>query len=355
MYLKFNFTKIKQILYRMRSTFYILIILLTVFLASCHHNRLDIDVSNIQVQPVKFERLDQELFQLTEANIQEKTKQLNQKYGSFYERYLVQILNNGGQKDSSYTEQVLQFIHDKNMHEAHQEIEKTFSEQDIQNIEQQLTEVTKRFKVFFPKRKLPKRYVTYMSGFNYGVVYADSTIGLGLEMFMGGNHPMYQMLRWPNFLTRRMSKDYIVPTIVWDWSITEFDNAEPVNNLLNHMIFYGKMLYASDALLPNIEDSIKIGYTSKQMEYCKTYEKNLWGYTIKDSKLYQNDLKVVAEFTNDGPFTGAISKECPARIGMWIGWQIVRSYMNNNENVTLEELMSETDAQKILSKSKYKP
>jgi hypothetical protein len=66
-------------------------------------------------------------------------------------------------------------------------------------------------------------------------------------------------------------------------------------------------------------------------------------------------MKIIAEFTNDGPFTGSISKECPPRIAMWIGWQIVKSYMDHNEQVSLEELMNEKDAQKILSKSKYKP
>jgi hypothetical protein len=37
-----------------------------------------------------------------------------------------------------------------------------------------------------------------------------------------------------------------------------------------------------------------------------------------------------------------------------VGLQIVRSYMKNNE-VTLAELMKETDSQKILNKSKYRP
>jgi hypothetical protein len=91
------------------------------------------------------------------------------------------------------------------------------------------------------------------------------------------------------------------------------------------------------------------------MKYCKTFEKNLWGFFAKDNKLYENDIKLVTEYTNDGPFTGSISKECPPRIIMWLGWQIVKSYMEHNEKVTLEELMNEKDPQKILAKSKYKP
>jgi hypothetical protein len=40
---------------------------------------------------------------------------------------------------------------------------------------------------------------------------------------------------------------------------------------------------------------------------------------------------------------------------MWVGLQIVRSYMKNNDEVTLAELMNEKNPQKILNKSKYRP
>ena len=91
------------------------------------------------------------------------------------------------------------------------------------------------------------------------------------------------------------------------------------------------------------------------MDYCRTYEKNIWSYFAEKNRLYENSLQTVRELTTEGPFTGAISKECPPRIAMWIGWQIIKSYMKNNKDATLEQLMAETDAQKILSKSKYRP
>ena len=39
----------------------------------------------------------------------------------------------------------------------------------------------------------------------------------------------------------------------------------------------------------------------------------------------------------------------------WLGWQIVRKYMEENPKVTLAQLMAEKNAQKILTESKYKP
>ena len=61
------------------------------------------------------------------------------------------------------------------------------------------------------------------------------------------------------------------------------------------------------------------------------------------------------KYTADGPFTSALSKESAPRIGYWTGWQIIKQYMDHNPEVTVEQLMKETDAQKILTKAKYKP
>ena len=43
----------------------------------------------------------------------------------------------------------------------------------------------------------------------------------------------------------------------------------------------------------------------------------------------------------------------PGKIGVWIGWQIVRSYMKHND-VSLQELLK-IDESDLFNKSKYKP
>jgi len=324
-------------------------------LSSCSNNPLDVDVSGIQTEPVKVLRLEKDVFSVNQANIIQKTEEMSRRYGAFYTLYLNSILNTGGVTDTSYQKQVLSFIYNKDMRDAYKESQKIFSDNDLASIGGELNTCIKRFKYHFPKRKLPVKVVSYISGFNYNIVYADSTIGIGLDMYLGDTSRFYQMLQWPQYKVRTMKKEYVLPDAVRGWLITEFDNKEPVNNLLNHMIFYGKIFYACDALLPHLHDSIKIAYTTPQMKYCKEYEKNLWGFFAEKNRLYENSMKTIQELTAEGPFTGAISKECPPRIAMWVGWQIVRSYMDNNKKITLEALMNEKDAQKILSKSKYRP
>ncbi|MES2514750.1 MAG: hypothetical protein V4580_11425 [Bacteroidota bacterium] len=331
------------------------VVLFVNFLTSCKHDQLDIDTSHIELEPVVFKRLDKDVFALTPQNVTQKMNEYQGKYSTFYLRYMSSIVNNGGKTDSLYSETLLRFISNKDIQTAHTDLSKAFSDNDVELIGDEMTEAVKRFKVFFPKRKTPKQYVTFVSGFQYNVVYVDSTLGIGLDMYLGNKNEFYSMMQLPNFRTRTMNKEHVLSDAVRGWVITEFDNADPVNNLLSHMIFYGKIFYVCDGLLPNLQDSVKMGYTNAQMEYCSKYEKNLWGFFAKDNKLYENDLKLVSEFTSDGPFTRAISKECPPRIAMWLGRQIVRSYMEHNSEVTVEDLMNEKDPQKILSRSKYKP
>ena len=49
-----------------------------------------------------------------------------------------------------------------------------------------------------------------------------------------------------------------------------------------------------------------------------------------------------------------IDNETPGRIGQWIGWQIVRAYVQNNPDISATQLLK-TDYKTIFEKSKYKP
>ena len=64
--------------------------------------------------------------------------------------------------------------------------------------------------------------------------------------------------------------------------------------------------------------------------------------------LYSTDQKLAPRFINPAPFSKfylEIDNDSPGQVGAWIGWQIVRSYMKNND-VSIEELLK-TNAKEI--------
>jgi hypothetical protein len=338
----------------MRQNFVYLIVI-SLLLGACKQNRMDVDVSDVKIKPIITLRLENDLFSLNEVNYTQKTNEIKGKYGSFYDRYIFSFLNKRGAYDSTSKPSILKFIADKDMKNAYRYVKTIYTDSKIEELNSEINNCAKRFKYHFPKRNLPIKLVTCTNCFNYSVAYVDSNLVVGLDNYLGDTAIFYQMLQLPQYKTRCMNQNYILPDLVRGWILTEFDNSEPVNTLLYHTIFYGKLYYCMSALLPDTPDSLLIGYTKEQLKYCKTNEKNSWAFFAEKNRLYENNLKIVQELTAEGPFTGAISRQCPPRIAMWVGWQIVKSYMDKNENVTLEQLMTEKDAQKILSKSKYRP
>lgn len=328
---------------------------LLLILVSCDTNRLDVDVSDIKTPPLKLMRLENDLFALNPTNIDAGTRDLKTKYGIYYEHYLMNFLSRNGTADTAYKPAILSFTQDRDIRNAYKAVKALYPDEKLKALLPQVDDCVKRFKYHFPKKRVPTRLITCISGWNYAFSYMDSSLILSLDRYLGDTSMFYGMLRYPQYQTRRMNEQHILPDIARGWLLTEFDNDNAQNILLNHAIFYGKLYYAVNALLPHTQDSLVIGYTKKQIAYCKEFEKKLWGFFAEKNRLYENNLSTVRELTSEGPFTGAISKDCPPRIAMWVGWQIVRSYMKNNEKVTLEELMNERDAKKILNRSKYRP
>jgi len=327
--------------------------LLIISLISCHNNPLDIDVSKVSVPPVKIDRLERDMFAMPPDSINQYTHKMLNKYGKFYTDFVTGFLNDGGIMDSTYAAGLKRFITNRDMRDTYDSCEKTYP--DLSFLEGGLSDAFQHFRYYFPDKPLP-RVITTMSGYNYALVYIDSTLGISLEMFLGKNSQLYTFAQFPHFKTMHMTKDYIICDAVYGWLESAFKPNEDKNDLLSQLVHEGKVMYALDAMLPKVNDTIKIHYTKNQLAWCKGNEFNMWAYIIKAKLLYTTDLSSTAKLTDDGPFTPYFNHDLsPSRTGFWLGWQIVRTYMKNHPEVTLPQLMAEKSTDRILRESGYKP
>jgi gliding motility-associated lipoprotein GldB len=323
-----------------------------VFVCSCNNNRLNVDVSNVQMEPVTIQRFDRDFFALNADNIVQKLPELQAKYPSFADLFVRNILCPKGIIDSACIPEIIRFISDKDMHGAYDACQKVFP--DLNSVEEQVADAFRHYKYYYPHAKLPK-IIAIMSGFIHAITYADTSLCVGLDWYLGSKNTFYEMLQMPNYVRTRMRKEFIAKDLIHAWMAKAYPNTNKSGTLLNEIIYQGKLLYMVDAMMPKEQDTIKIGFTKKQFDWCLDNENNMWGFLIKNKFLYSNDLTVVTKFTGEAPFTTGFVKESPGRTGVWIGWRIVRKYMDSNPKITLDQLMQENDAQKILSSSKYKP
>jgi hypothetical protein len=313
------------------------------------------EIASIPVKEIHLENFEDEIFSLNDKNFAEQNKILSKKYFPFYHYFVKNIVYFRREMDSTY-QLVLDFVNDKDIRYTYNETKKIFTPEERKKIENAIHQLHQHIHYYFPQKKLPERYLTFISGFNYQIVYPENTniIGIALDMYLGSKHQVYQWLQWPQYRVKQLQKEFIPVDIAKAWLFTEYPYRK-YNNLLEHAMYYGKIIYALKQLLPQTHDTLIFSYSQKQLQYCKKYEKNLWAYFLEENKWYDNSPKVLSQFLNDGPFTAAISKECPPRIAMYLAYKIVDSYVTKKKDVTLDQLLREENAQKILQESKYKP
>lgn len=312
------------------------------------------DVSEIKVA-IKIQRFDQDLFQGKGKNVAQTDLALRNKYGFFYEDFTQRMV--GDQKLNSI--EILAILYkDQAYTDLNKEVDSVYP--NLNNIEEELSQSFKYIKYYYPKTKIPK-FVSYLSGFAYQVTLGNDYLGIGLDMFLGKNSKFYPAIvqSVPMYASRRFTPQYIVPRVNEVFAREElFKERDEDQNLLSKMIYNGKILYFLDQVLPETTpDSVKIGYSAKQMEWSKNFEGNIWGLLLQNELIYQSDMQKIQVFISDGPFTPGIGdkKESAPKLGYFIGWQIVRKYMAENPSINLQQLMADTDYQKILTKSRYKP
>lgn len=235
--------------------------------------------------------------------------------------------------------------------ELYTEVQKKYA--DFEPVHKELETLFKHIKYYFPETKIPK-VITVISEMDYNnkVIYTDSLVIISLELYLGKEHKFYQ---FPKYLKQNFEEKQIMPDVVSSFSIKKI---APVidKNLLSQMIYFGKQLYLKDLLLPDYTDADKMGYTPEQIKWCQENESYMWRYFLEREMLYSDDQKLNNRFINPAPFSKfylEIDNESPGRVGAWIGWQMVRSYMKNNE-VPLQDMLK-MNAKEIFEKSKYKP
>ena len=327
------------------------LILLLLSFSGCNQDPLDVDVSNIDLE-LEFLRLDQDLFALNPAAVQTNPDALYGQYGDFFADYCEGVLRIGNPETEGFQFAVAQFITDESMKTLHQDVQ--FEYEDMTPIEEQLTEAFRYFQYHFPDSTIPK-VVFNISALNYAIIATPSTLGIGLDMFLGADYPIYPMVGLPKYMYDNMKPEQVVPQAMKGWLQATYETDTKRETLLDYMVFEGKLLYVLDAILRETGDSTKIGFSEGAMQWCSEYEPRIWAHLVDQELLYTTEYMNINKWINQAPFVAGIPKDSPGRLGQWVGWQIVRQYMLENPEISLMDLMNNQNSQDILARSKYKP
>jgi hypothetical protein len=297
------------------------------------------------IQAVEINRYEKELFAINPASLKQGISALVPRFSFFL---------GSNWQDTLNLIRLTQYLNDSLVLNLYKIESKRFS--DVNVLKTGLEDAFARIRTDFPGFRQPKVF-TFISGLDVEspVICSDSIMAIGLDVFLGKDVPLYKKAGIPEYKIQRMTPEHILPACIKSVALQLAGSDIDKQAMLDKMTEAGKMLYFEDRMLPSVPDYRKIGYSEKQLEWCLTNEGNIWAFIIEKQLLYSSDPSAVNKLMLDAPFTTGLVHESPGRIGEWIGWQIVRAYMQNNPEVTMAELMKNSNSQAILTDSKYHP
>ena len=243
-------------------------------------------------------------------------------------------------------------INDTLQHELLNEVQRVFpdfdaSKDELENLFQHLKYYDKTFNT--------PRVITLTNDVAYRdkTIVNDSLVLIALDNYLGSNHEFYQNI--PMYISANMQKSQIVSDVANSYA-EKFNFQTNRKTLLDEMIYFGKLLYFKDVMIPFKTDAEKIGYSDAQIEWAEANESQIWSYFIEKELLYSTDPKLPNRFIADAPFSKfylELDNESPGRLGQYIGWQIVKAYAETTGEDILK--IMQTEPEEIFRKSKFKP
>ena len=212
----------------------------------------------------------------------------------------------------------------------------------------------KHIKYYFSNFKTPN-VVTANSDVDYRnkIFIADNMLVISLDNYLGSDHFFYEGI--PSYVVENMKESQIISDVASIYSQMYVPKIQS-RTFLAQMIYYGRILYLKDLWLPNASDEIKIGYSQEKLKWIQENETEIWRNFVENEYLYSTNPKLVSRFIDPAPFSKfylEIDNDSPGMVGRFIGWQIVKSYMDKND-VGLDKLLTISE-EEIFKKSKYKP
>jgi len=301
---------------------------------------------------LKFHRLDKDLFSQNKdiAGLQAWHANMLGSDTLFYRLYLQNILQI--LPDSQVVFSLYRFVGDRLWKELQAEVEKAYPNTHAQD--SALNQAFGKIVGWFPGKRVPEVYY-FNSGFNVGIWPDSNLVGIGLEWYLGKENKMVKSLPpdFPQYQRDNMDRKYLPGDAVKGWLLVNCYQPKVAGNLLEYMVYYGKVYYLTEAALAPIADSVLFSYSAKQMDWCYKQEEHIWKELVKNDLVYSTADKELRRFTTDGPFTPGLPQDGAPMAGIYLGWKMVAGYMAKNPDTKPADLMNKVSATEILKA--YKP
>lgn len=281
----------------------------------------------------------------------------------FYKLYINELIGiraDISASDTNFTEAWSAFISDTSTIFLFHKIDSIYH--DHSKLEHEMNQSLKYFHYYFPDRQIPDLYFTNSSLAVANFLFENSakkeSVSIGLDFFLGESFP-YLALAGTNpvfsqFMSRNFDKTHIVSRTMMA-IIDDIIGPPRGTKMLDLMIHNGKKLYVLKSLIPHEKLNVLMGFSEDEMKWCRDNQRDIWAYFIDEKLFYETTSKRITTYVNPAPNSKGMPAESPGETANFMGYKIVASYMKRNPDMSLNGLMTLTDAQEIMDRSKFKP
>lgn len=303
----------------------------------CGRDPLKVDITDAKVD-IGFTHLDSILYNAPSNELIQIRKTLSEQIAEIFDYQIGYCMQIGKVDDTAFVNSLLQYRNDAFIQELEKEIAKEFS--NLTSEKEQLILAFRHLKAHFPKVKIPSQIVFQNSLFNSSAFCTEKEIGIGLEQYLGEKSPSVQKLpsEFYDWIKKGFDRTYLVRDAILSWVLTHVVS-DVKGNLAEEIINYGKAIYITEATMPNAAKHVIIRYSEADLKWAKDNEYSFWKYLVDEKMLFKTDDRNIQNMLSEGPFTAGLPEKGPDRLGQYLGWQIVKNYMESTE-VTFEELLS---------------
>ncbi len=334
------------------------VFLALLFIMACGCND-DKPLSKIEIAPhaaelsAKARSFDVDLFSCDFNEPARCADTLRSNYGNFFCGFVEDDLRLAACGSDSVGSLLAMFTSDPQIKETHRAVMELFPNEKRQVLTQEFNGVVQRWNHFFPAKPVPE-IIYYCSAWNRSIATTDSVIGIALDCYLGRDHDITQKLSpdfFPAYKKENMDERYLIADAVKGFAAWNARNIYQPKDLLSELVFYGKIMYLAEALAPELPDSILMSWSPEQMEWAIAGEENVWKTLANEKTMYHSKPFEINKWFADGPFTSAagIPQQSAPQLGVWMGWNIIRSYMKKHPETSIDAMLIESDNQRLLS------
>jgi len=312
--------------------------LLLLILSACGNDPLDIDTSNVKME-IAFIDMDEAFRSSDSATLIKRVNEFKSEIKDVYEYEFGHCLNIGDVSDSAVFGAISDFLADPYIHRLEQKIASEFK--DKSKIEEKIIDGFKHLKAHFPNEKYPEHIVYLNSLFRSSAASFENDIAIGMEQYLGPKAEVIKELptnEYYQWYKDGMEKKFLERDVIASWVSANHIPAPKSGSLAEFMIHWGKILYFVQAAYPEEKKEIIIRYSKEDYDWAIENEASFWQFLVDQKLLFVLDEKTKANMLQEGPFTPGLPEKGPDRLGQFLGWRMVQQYMENNSDLTLEQL-----------------